>query len=47
MSAHDPFIANTSAKDLVRMVDADPEASERERRMADYLQRALDGEEID
>lgn len=47
MSGHDPYIANATARDLVRMIDADPDASERERRMADYLQRAIDGEEID
>jgi len=46
MSQHDPMLANSSAKDLVRSVDTDQNATAREIRMAEYLQRALDGEDI-
>ena len=43
---HDPYVANASARDLVRMVDADPNATPREIKMAEYLQRAIDSGDL-
>lgn len=34
---HDPFVANASARDLIRLIDADPCASQRERRVCEFL----------
>lgn len=46
MSGWDPQVANATAKDLVRIIDSDPDASQREIMMAHYIQKALDGEDI-
>lgn len=39
---HDPFVANASARDLIRLIDAKIDATQVERRCAEVLQFFID-----
>lgn len=42
---HDPFVANASARDLIRLIDAKIDSTQIEKRCAEVLQDMLDDQE--
>lgn len=41
---YDPYIASASPRELIRIVDRNPDASQLEKRLAEALEAALDGD---